>query len=614
MSELEVAALDQQAEGGPPDSSSSSDSDIEDDVEQKPEWMTEENELSQTCVWLVTFAAVLDLTALQSETPLRTLAAVTREVVRDAVLEAVANPVRENPRGGRPSTVVLSVEKLVIFLEEPKHFHVAMKLSSKTRFLPLKLALRRRSGFATHWSQTHSQWWSVVRYGTFTTPKKPVVDAEPLTWHVDGAELNLFEESQEPFNATAMKRRREVAAMRAAGDAVRAGGKIAKTERFTVVDFKALVAEEGLATPNAVMEYAQMKGSAVLLAFVCRQQGRLKMLLEEAEAWASAPSAAAAEREGDWPLMQRLAQESCVCSDQRECQWHIAVQAFFKRNAATIDEGHFAACLAKVICEGPGKKSRVPLLAGVTNAGKSTVLDSLDDVFGADLVFHTPAVGASMPLANLASKPKRFIYFDEFQPVSFAAHPRRAPTLPVTTFLKLFAGQQLEVQVPLNMNQGNADLKWTRGAAITSKLQGLWDIQDCVGAEDVRHMKSRVEQFVAQVPVPPGDMRVVPKCRTFFAKWLVTSSAVFAARVVPIVVPQPVMDQSMPPLVEGLAALSLEARLPAPAVAAFNSELLAMGAVHVNELGPREWPHLHAWNLLRPLEQRRLACSVGSPA
>jgi hypothetical protein len=336
----------------------------------------------------------------------------------------------------------------------------------------------------------------------------------------------------------------------------------------------------------------------------------LKQLLEEADAWSRAPAVAAAEREGDWPLLQRLAGEPCVCSDPTECQWHTATQAFFKRNAASIDEERFAACLAKVICDGPGKKSRVPLLAGVTNAGKSTVLDSILDVFGADSVFHTPALGASMPLANLATKAKRFVYFDEFQPVSFAANPRRAPTVPAITFMKLFAGQQMEVQVPLNMNQGNVDMKWSRGAAITSKLQGLWDNQGCVGPEDVRHMKSRVEQFKAYVLVPAEDMRVVPRCRTSFAKWLVTSSAVFASRLVPLSLRQ-VAGEAAGQLVEGFGAVACEAQLPSQTVSALNNELVALGAMSVAELSPEEWPQLHAWSLLRPLEQKRLARVLG---
>ena len=492
---------------------------------------------------------------------------------------------------------------------------MALKVTPKTRFLPLKLALRHRSGLASHWSTTHGQWWSAVRYGVFTTEKKAEVDPEPLVWVADGAELNLYEESQEPWNAYAFKKNREAAAARAAGDATKSGKK-RKAEKFSNLDFKAMVLAARLTTPSAVMEHTQQRGSVAAQAFVSRHQRQLKELLQEAEAGGNAAAVAAAERETEWQVVERLAQDPCTCSGDAPCLWEAAVSGFFARNAQTIDEEWFAACLAKVIRNGPGKQSRVPLLVGVTNAGKSTVLDPIDCVFGPEFVFHTPALGASMPLVNLAVKRKRFIFFDDYQPVAFASTPRRAPCLPVITFLKLFAGQQLEVQVPMNMNNGNIDMAWNKGVAITAKLEGLWAPSACVSAEDVRHMQSRVEQFEAHSQVPTAGMRMVPKCRTSFCRWLLSRSSAFALRRAPSVGQAPdVAQQQVGPLpvhedrkesVEGFAGLFSVSRLPSHLVQTFEDELLAMGAVQTGELGSQEWPKLRAWSLLKPLEQRRL--------
>ena len=45
----------------------------------------------------------------------------------------------------------------------------------------------------------------------------------------------------------------------------------------------------------------------------------------------------------------------------------------------------------------------------------------------------------------------------------------------------------------------------------------------------------------------------------------------------------------------------------APSVAtAIEQELVEMGAVHVRELPAAEWPQLHAWTQLKPLEQRHI--------
>jgi len=136
----------------------------------------------------------------------------TREGIRDAFLDALAQPAWPRRRG-RPPTRALVAEKVVVFREEHQdgrvHYHVALKLPWAAPWEPLKDALRQRAGLCSHWSDTHRKWWSAVRYGVFTTVKKPVVDAEPLVHTVDGTAPDLYEESQAPFAAAGVKRRRE---------------------------------------------------------------------------------------------------------------------------------------------------------------------------------------------------------------------------------------------------------------------------------------------------------------------------------------------------------------------------------------------------------------------
>ncbi|CAE7522337.1 F52C9.6 [Symbiodinium sp. CCMP2592] len=483
----------------------------------------------------VTFAAVLSETALEAETPLKDLADLSRLQVRDALLDAVAHPVPEaTPRGGRPRSKVLEVVKLVVFLEEPKHFHAALKLNTSTRFMPLKLALRQRSGLASHWSTTHKQWWSALRYGVFTTERKPVVDFQPVAWLKslgsleaiqvgdrpcqefvvpgrDAVVLNLYEESQEPWSATMWTKRRQQAEAAAAG-AEASGGKKARVPKFNLLDFTALALEKKLLTPSAVLAYVQEYGSHACQLFCVRNQKRLSELIAGAEQWQGAKQQHALEQESDWAVVQRLAQTSCSC--QGSCEWSEAACDFFSRNHATIDQELLAASLANVICHGPSKTARVPMLAGTTNAGKSMILDPLVNVFGRNAVDFCPALGASMALSSLATnKAIRFIYWDEFSPTEFASRPARSPTVPAVTFKKLFAGQILRIQVSQSHHDGNPDFKWTRGAALTAPLEGLWDATSPVSREDVRHMQSRVIQFDAHVAIN-GALKKVPHCWT----------------------------------------------------------------------------------------------------
>jgi hypothetical protein len=507
-----------------------------------PDWEDVPNEKARLEVFLVTLAAILTETAEQAQQagrPLRTLDGVTREMVLQAVLDAVQHPVVDHGRGGRPRTLPLTAMAAVVFLELPLHFHVAVKLSSQTRFLPLKQALRQRSAFASHWSTSHTMFFSTVRYGAFATARKPYVDLTPLQWTADGTVMNLYHESQEPFTATALKRRREQREQHP--DPQDAG----QNSRFTKLDFTAVVIAERLKTPNAVMEYVQGKGSAAMQKYVNLNQRKLKEFIVDAWEWHSAAENAAKERESDWALIRRLAAESCSCG--AHCSWQDATAAFFRRNASTIDEEFLAACLAEIIVKGPSKKVRVPLICGPTNAGKSTVTDPIDAVFGPASVFHTPALGATMPLANLATKTKRFMYLDEFSPTEFASFPAQVPTVPSTTFLKLLSGQSLEVRVSGCFNDGNIDLRWDRGVAITCKIEDLWKPTANCSTGQISHMKARVHQFNAYEQIPETEHRTVPKCKESFSKWLVEKSTRFAMRVVPPSLPPllPVSERSL---------------------------------------------------------------------
>ena len=65
-------------------------------------------------------------------------------------------------------------------------------------------------------------------------------------------------------------------------------------------------------------------------------------------------------------------------------------------------------------------------------------------------------------MANLP-KGKRFIIFDDYRPVEYAALPRDNPTIAVTTFLAMFQQQPFDVQVSQSFNDGHPEVVWKRG-------------------------------------------------------------------------------------------------------------------------------------------------------
>ena len=365
-------------------------------VENKPDWLADERPGDQQEVWLVTFAKILSETALQAAVPLKTLDEVSRETIRDSLLDAFANPMCAS--GGRPRKNPLRILRMGVFLEMPKHFHAVIKVSSKIKFMPYKQALRERAGLASHWSPNHTTWDSALRYCALATERKPLVDATPLPYTVDGNAINFYEESQEPWNANVQKRRREEACARREIDPKT---KKPKATRFGAPELKDLILAESLFTPAAVITYCQQKGDAQCRAFVSKQQRKLKELIGEAREWRDAPKQAAQDSLTGWDVVHAAAAKQCSfgCT---ECKWRFAHHDFFRRNKG-ISKIHMAQATAKVLAKGPSKTAPVPCLVGPSNSGKSTIYDPVDKLFGEDYVFHTPALG-SMALANLATK------------------------------------------------------------------------------------------------------------------------------------------------------------------------------------------------------------------
>ena len=164
-------------------------------------------------VYLITFARLLRAADVSFE--LRNPTTLTRQDILDAVLDALENPIRNRFATGRPREQEGPfVLKLLVVRElhadGSVHFHVGLKLSCNARFAAARRTLETRHGLASHWSSSHTQWWSVVRYLTHTNPpKKLVVDGDRLVWSAPGVEFDVFEDAQELFQAKAWTQRRQ---------------------------------------------------------------------------------------------------------------------------------------------------------------------------------------------------------------------------------------------------------------------------------------------------------------------------------------------------------------------------------------------------------------------
>ena len=545
-------------------------------------------------VHLVTISRVLPGTL--EATDLRDVATMTRTEVADCVRLAFDNPLQDASVRGRKRRQEGGIVKKLVVVEEAhadnsKHFHVALLLTKSLTFPVAKRTLRVRDKVAAHFSSTHTQFWSAVRYCYIATVAKPNVDEHPLSWcHVQGWNaLDLFAEAQRPWTADMWKRRREEAAR-----TCEAGPH--KKTKFNKLDLTAIILSQGLTSQAALLEYTQDHGTEAMQLFVHQRQKVLKEYLTEAHEWGQARHKAARDRWSNWQLLCQQAENVCCHGDS--CTYAAAASAFFAANAGAFSRAELAVALRNILMNGPSKTTRVPMIIGPTNSGKSTLVLPFDKLFGFDQVFHKPALGSSFALRNIV-KDKRFLLWDDFRPVEYGQK-----TIPVTTFLSLFQGQPFEVQVSQSFNDGNLDFEWHHGCVLTAKADALWTPMPGVDEEDIRHMKSRLTLFQCGSTVK--HLRHTTPCATCMSKWIFQGALDFDGQQV---LASSVMHNGE---VLGMQELAEKAGVPSTKAAAMAAEITAMGAVNVTELTVPDWRSLASFAALGLFEQRRLLAAVCS--
>ncbi len=131
-----------------------------------------------------------------------------------------------------------------------------------------------------------------------------------------------------------------------------------------------------------------------------------------------------------------------------------------------------------------------------------------------------------------------------------------------------------------------------------------------VAAEDVEHMKSRVDMFFCRGKV--RNLKDTTSCPHCMCKWICEAAAAHDRNaalqpVLPLVAAaqrQPGQDATA--VISGLAHLVQAAMIPPPMAQNLEEDLRVIGAVDVAELTLADWQGCNAFRCARPLEQRRL--------
>ena len=346
------------------------------------------------------------------------------------------------------------------------HFHGGVR-AHQFRFLPVKRALLKRHGLACHFSCKHEGYWSVLRYGSVPSLKKPrsSLDPKPLLWAQVGKHPPLEESVHEPLTAEALRRRRVAKDFHAAENG-KGTPKISDLDVYPIVIQKQY--RNSADYPHAhlnLISYVKAHASAAMQAYVWKNRARLSALIDDVWQWETVEDALRNAKENRLTGVRRAAQGQCVCGGL----WLTAVVDSFLANKINVKD--LCRDVLNALVQGRSETTPVIVLAGSSGGeGKSLFLKALVALFGDESVFQMPEK-SNFPLLNLERGPK-VSFLDEWRFVN--------KSISFSTQCLWFDGSPVPVARPQNV-PGNAGNFLYRGSApifVTGKLEDILNLSE----------------------------------------------------------------------------------------------------------------------------------------
>ena len=495
---------------------------------------------------------------------------------------------------------------MAIFLEKHAagevHYHIAVLADRNFRFNPFKKELLKQGGLATHWSCTHSNYASCVRYCYLPSLKKQAeqLDPQPLLWPETGDKPHppLSQASQPPVTAAATAVRREK-------DRLKRAAKGQGEAKFRDVDLWPVVIQENIpddeTAAERVMLYAKRCGGHSMVQFCFHNWDRLPALVARSWKVEKVEEYITQHDHSRVDILRKAAGVPCVCGGQ----WLSTALNTLTKN--DIDPCEWTDAVWQAFVDGRAKGNLVCHAGIGGNEGKSFFWRPLVLIFGEEGVFVAPPK-SGFPLMGLERA--RVTLLDDWRfnedIVSYALQ------------LLWFEGAPFVISRPQNAFSGH--LRYNKDDPVfVTTLEA--DIRALKGKRflkegDIEMMLKRLRIFLFKtaIAIPKKLIKGCPCC---FARLVLGLYPQYQTcrggqkRQAGSGLTQPPLAKRANEEMDGEELLGMSqlvgaTRLPLHKAAALEAEILGLGAVHVRELTIEDWQGLSTWAQLGPFEQRRV--------
>lgn len=373
------------------------------------------------------------------------------------------------------------------------HFHMAVKLEKRGRWLQVKKYLSDKYGIRVHFSDHHNTYYSAYKYVT-----KEDTDAVHSQGHPDLSTC--------PRTETAISSRKRKGKEKGPAKRKRKG----REERMSVYDVCKLIQAKSLTTRLEVVYLAttqEREGKRSLAEFIAnRGHKALDEALSLAKEFSEAESRYIRSKKTRIQLLEESKDGECV--EGCEGKWLEGAKQVLNNQEIAISV--FCTAVYNALSKGRGKYRNI-YLHGRSNCGKTFILSPLKTIYK---TFCNPATGS---FAWIGAEQAEVIFLNDF---------RWQPTIIAwADLLQALEGDTIHLPAPKNFCQKDIELSSDTPFFATSDAPLVLIRGGAVDKANTEMMEVRWRFFHFWKTIPVSQQKEIKPCGHCFASFILGNRA-----------------------------------------------------------------------------------------
>ena len=370
------------------------------------------------------------------------------------------------------------------------HYHMAVKLSARRRWLKIRNFLEERHRVKVNFSDKHCNYYSAWRYTTKEDAHFIQSESHP--------DLSNFSEPCTSAASRALSRKSS-----SEGNGSGKGKSRKGRKRLSLFDVSQIDVEKGIRTRLQLLAYAnnqKREGKTDLAEFIANRGAKavdealsVGWELEEAEGKMERSEKSRAEI-----LYSQLGKECVVGCDRR---WLQMARNLLERNNIAGDD--FSEAIRNLLDKGRGKYRNL-YLKGPSNCGKTFLLNPLTSIYN---TFCNPA---STTFAWVGAEEAEVLFLNDFR--------WSANIIPWHDLLLLLEGHEVHLPAPKTHYRCDFSLKGDTPIFCTAKEEISFVRAGVLDERETEMMRVRWRVFAFSSQITEAEQLQVPPCPRCFAE------------------------------------------------------------------------------------------------